>query len=108
MRKIFISLSFIFLVNLLNAQALREFTRDTGQYITELTTFTGAHLESTEMPDFERFLHVFDSLSYELQLQIIDVSNLMLTRKCRPRPHFIKYQRIMMEFFTEAKTSHGY
>ena len=108
MRKVIISLSFLFLFSLLNAQTIREFARDTGLYVTELSLFTGAHLESTEMPDFQRFLYVFDSLSYELQLQIIDVSNLMLERKCRPRPHFIKYQRIMMEFFTENKTSHGY
>jgi len=108
MRKAIISLTLILLVNLLHGQTIREFTSDTGQYISELSTFTGTHLESTEVPDFQRFLHVYDSLSYELQLQIIDVSNLMLKRKCRPRPHFIKYQRIMMEFFTEGKTSHGY
>lgn len=108
MRKAFLSLVFVFLAFLLNAQIIREFTRDTGQFVLELSTFTGAHLESTELPDFQRFLHVYDSLSYELQLQIIDVSNMMLKHKCRPRPHFIKYQRIMMEFFTEGKTSHGY
>jgi len=108
MKKAIISLTLILLVNLVCAQSIREFTRDTGQYVSELSTFTGAHLESSEMPDFQRFLHVYDSLSYGQQLEIIEVSNLMLVRKCRPRPHFIKYQRIMMEFFTENKTSHGY
>jgi hypothetical protein len=108
MRKAILSLALFFLVILANAQSIREFTRDTGQFVSELITFTGAHLESSETGDFQRFLHVFDSLSYDLQLQIIDVSNKMLKRKCRPRPHFIKYQRIMMEFYTEGKTSHGY
>ncbi len=108
MKKIIISLTLLLLANLLNAQSIREFTRDTGQYVTELTTFTGTYLETSEMPDFYRFLHVYDSLSYDQQLEIIEVSNLMLERRCRPRPHFIKYQRIMMEFFTEQKTSHGY
>jgi hypothetical protein len=108
MRKTIIFLSFLFLVNQLNAQIIREFTRDTSQFVTELNTFTGTHLESSEIPDFQRFLHVFDSLSHELQFQIINVSNMMLARKCRPRPHFIKYQRIIMEFFTEGKTDHGY
>ncbi len=108
MKTIIISLSLIFMVNLLNAQVIREFTRDTGQYVTELTIFTGTYLETSEMPDFQRFLHVYDSLSYDQQLEIIEVSNLMLSRRCRPRPHFIKYQRIIMEFFTEHKTSHGY
>jgi len=108
MKKVIITLCLLLVAGLLHAQSIREFTRDTGQYVSELTTFTGTHLESSEMPDFYRFLHVYDSLSYEQQLQIIEVSNLLLTRKCRPRPHFIKYQRIMMEFFTEDKIFHGY
>ncbi|MEA3462611.1 MAG: hypothetical protein U9R49_12070 [Bacteroidota bacterium] len=108
MKKAIISLCLLLLLGLLHAQSIREFSRDTGQYVSELSTFTGTYLESSEVPDFYRFLHVYDSLSYELQLQIIEVSNLMLKRKCRPRPHFIKYQRVMMEFFTEDKTSHGY
>ncbi|MCD4710968.1 MAG: hypothetical protein K8R52_08985, partial [Bacteroidales bacterium] len=108
MRKAIITIILLLLVNLLYAQAIREFSRDTGLFVSELTTFTGTFLESSEMPDFQRFLHVYDSLSYDQRLEIIEVSNLMLNRKCRPRPHFIKYQRIMMEFFTEEKTSHGY
>ena len=40
-------------------------------------------------------------------MEIIEVSNLMLNRKCRPRPHFIQYQRVMMEFFYEDKTFLG-
>ncbi len=108
MRKIIISLALLLIISLVNAQSIREFTSDTGQYVNELSLFTGAHLESSEISDFQRFLHVYDSLSYEQKLEIIEVSNLMLNRKCRPRPHFIKYQRIMMEFFTEHKTSHGY
>ena len=108
MKKILTVITLLLLVTLVNAQSIREFTRDTGQYVSELTLFTGTYLETSEIPDFQRFMHVYDSLSYEQQLEIIEVSNLMLSRRCRPRPHFIKYQRIMMEFFTEHKTSHGY
>jgi len=108
MRKAILIISLLLLVNLIYAQSIREFSRDTGLFVTELTTFTGTHLESSEQPDFQRFLHVFDSLSYEQQLEIIDMSNALLSRKCRPRPHFISYQRIMMEFLTEGKTTHGY
>jgi len=108
MRKAILSIILLLLVNLIYAQSIREFSRDTGLFVAELTTFTGTHLESSEVPDFQRFLHVFDSLSYEQQLEIIDMSNMLLSRKCRPRPHFISYQRIMMEFLTEGKTSHGY
>jgi len=108
MKKTLISLIFLVFANLLYAQSIREFTSDTGQFVSELTMFTGTHLESSETGDFQSFLRVYDSLSYDQQLEIIEVSNMMLVRKCRPRPHFIKYQRIMMEFYTEDKTSHGY
>ena len=108
MRKAAITIILLLLVNLIYAQSIREFSRDTGLYVSELTIYTGTYLESSELPDFQRFLHVYDSLSYDQRMEIIEVSNLMLNRRCRPRPHFIKYQRIMMEFFTEEKTSHGY
>jgi hypothetical protein len=106
-RAVFITFLFL-LVSGIHAQSIREFTSDTGRYVSELTQFTGTFLQSSEVPDFERFIGVYDSLSYEHQLEIIDLSNLMLNRKCRPHPHFIKFQRILMEFFTEGKTSHGY
>ena len=108
MKKAFIILITLILTIPLQAQTIREFSRDTGLYVSELRAFTGTSLEASELPDFERFLHLYDSLSFEKRMEIIDVSNLMITRKCRPRPHYIKYQRIMMEFFFEDKTSHGY
>ncbi len=90
------------------AQSLREFTSDTGTYVSELVTFTGTSLESSELPYFQRFLELYDSLSFEQRMEIIEVSNLMLARKCRPRPHFINYQRIMTQFFYGDGMVHGY
>ncbi len=90
------------------AQSIKEFSRDTGLYVSELVVFTGTSLESTEVSGFESFLHLYDSLPFEKRMEVIEVSNLMLIKKCRPRPHFIKYQRIMVEFFLENKTSHGF
>ena len=90
------------------AQIIGEFSADTGLYVSDLRTFTGTYLESSEIPDFERFVRLYDSVSHEQRLDIIEVSNLMLDRKCRPRPHFIAYQRVMIQFFLEEKTSHGY
>lgn len=89
-------------------QMIHEFSRDTGLYISELVTFTGVHLETSEVPDFERFLHLYDSLPFDRRMEIIDMSNLLIDRKGRPRPHFISYQRILNEFFYEDKTSLGY
>ena len=108
MRKAAAIIIFILSGTLLNAQTIREFSRDTGLFVSELTTFTGNFLESSEAPDFQRFLHVYDSLEFDHQMEIIDVSNLMLKKRCRPRPHFITYERAMMEFFTQGKTDHGY
>jgi len=92
----------------LRAQTIKEFSQDTGLYVSQLVQFTGMSLKTAEVPDFERFLHLYDSLSFEQRMEIIEISNLMLSRKCRPRPHFIKYQQAMMEFFYEDKISHGY
>ena len=91
-----------------NAQLIREFSADTALFHSELVTFTGSSLESTEVPDFEKFLRLYDSLPYDRRMEIIDISNRMLSKGCRPRPHFINYQRIMLEFFVEQKTGYGY
>ncbi|RPI45684.1 MAG: hypothetical protein EHM46_01470, partial [Bacteroidetes bacterium] len=90
-----------------SSQVIREFSADTA-YREELVRFTGSALESSEVPDFERFLLLFDSLPHENRLQIIEISNLLLERRARPRPHFIALQRIMTEFFAGQKTSYGY
>jgi hypothetical protein len=108
MKRALILLVPMILATPLYSQIIKEFKPDTATFISELVTFTGTALETDEVPDFNRFLQLFDSLPFERQMEIIEVSNLMLDRKCRPRPHFIKYQRVMMEFFYEDKVSHGY
>jgi len=101
-------LVFTSLITSLRAQTIKEFQLDTATYLSELRSFTGTSLQSDELDDFESFIHLFDSLSYDHQMDIIEASNLMLKKRCRPRPHFISYQRAMMEFFYGDKTSHGY
>ena len=108
MKRTFLIWILITLVVSVKAQKIREFSSDTSLYVSELRAFTGTFLESSEIPDFERFVRLYDSISYEQRMEIIGVSNRMLDRKCRPRPHFIAYQRIMIQFFFEGKTSHGY
>lgn len=109
MRRLVLSLVLLLVLTLsVRSQTIREFSRDTGLYVSELTTFTGTSLETSEVPDFERFIHLYDSLSFDKRLEIIDLSNLLLSRQCRPRPHFITFQRVLNEFFFEDKTSHGY
>ncbi|MCK5136766.1 MAG: hypothetical protein KAR19_13330 [Bacteroidales bacterium] len=108
MKRAFIVLVSLFMTNQLQAQIIREFSTDTALFVSELVIFNGRSLKSAEVPVFERFLHLYDSLPFEKRMEIIEVSNLMLNRKCRPHPHFIKYQQVMMEFFYEDKTFHGY
>ncbi len=106
-RRLLILLISACLLTSIHGQSIREFQNDTATFISELKAFTGTNLQTDEGPDFERFIHLFDSLSYEQQMEIIEISNLMLKKNCRPRPQFISYQRIMMEFYYENKTSHG-
>ncbi|MFH0755856.1 MAG: hypothetical protein V2B15_01040 [Bacteroidota bacterium] len=108
MKRVLVILGSILLSTQLHSQIIREFKADTATFITELISFTGTALQSDEEPDFQRFIHLFDSLPYDRQMEIIEVSNLMLDIKCRPRPQFIQYQRVMMEFFYEDKAMHGY
>jgi len=108
MKKVPVLLLFLALALPMQAQVVREFSEDTASYVPDLVRFTGTSLETSEVPDFERFLRLYDSLPHVHRMEIIRVSNLMLNLKCRPRPHFIKYQRAMLEFFDEDKTHLGY
>lgn len=107
-RRLFFFLISIFLFASLQAQSIREFQIDTATYISELTAFTGTNLQTDERPYFDQFAKLFDSLPYNHQMEIIEISNLMLSKKCRPRPQFISFQRVMIEFFANNKTAHGY
>jgi hypothetical protein len=108
MKRVYLILITVALGVCLKAQRLREFSADTALFVSEMVSFTGTSLESTQVPDFERFLQFYDSLSFDTRMEVIEISNLMLLRNCRPRPHFIKYQQIMLEFFANEKTYHGY
>jgi len=108
MKRIFLIGILLSLIVSIRAQNIREFSSDTGLYVSELRAFTGSHLETAEIPDFERFIRLYDSISFDQRMEIIGVSNLMLDRRCRPRPHFIAYQRVMIQFLFEDKSSHGY
>ncbi|HDR68281.1 MAG TPA: hypothetical protein ENN61_04440, partial [Bacteroidaceae bacterium] len=100
---------FIILVPLnAGAQYLRAFKTDTATFISELRTFSLSKLQENEIFDLERFINVWDSLPYEKQMEIIEISNLMLKRNCIPKPQFVIFQRIMLEFFDENKILHGY
>ncbi len=101
-------LLFILLTFSLKGQIIREFSADTGLYVNELVSFTGTSLQPSEVPDFERFIRLYDSLEYSGRMEIIELSNSMLERKCRPRPHFIRFQQIMIEFHVNQKKSQGY
>ncbi len=108
MNRFLLILILIWLTASVRGQVVREFSADTGLYVNELIAFTGTSLQPSEVIDFERFIGIYDSLSFSDRMVIIDLSNLMLQRKCRPRPHFIKFQRVMTEFHGKQKKNHGF
>ena len=71
MKRILLIGILISLVFIAKAQTIREFSVDTSLYISELRTFTGTHLESSETPDFERFVRLYDSIPHEQRMEII-------------------------------------
>ena len=96
MKRIFLISFILFLAVCVEGQRIKEFAADTATFVSELRIFNATDLNSEEAPDFERFVNVWDSLPYERQMEIIDISNLMLNRSCRPRPHFILFHRVII------------
>ncbi|PID92489.1 MAG: hypothetical protein CSA96_02880 [Bacteroidetes bacterium] len=108
MKRATLVFTLVLVVFQLKAQIIEHFSVDTALFRTELIAFTGTFLEESEEPDFQAFLRLYDSLPYDHRMEIVETSNLMLAKKCRPHPHFIHYQRVLIEFFSKNKRAHGY
>jgi len=90
------------------SQYVREFSQDTSNYIQELTTLFGTSLMDDEDPVFNGFISTWDSLDHQNRVEIMEISELMRQRSCRPRPHYIMFLRILEEFHREGKLDLGY
>lgn len=108
MKKLFFLILFMLVVTVSKAQYVREFSLDTANYIQELTTLFGNSLMDDEDVVFANFITTWDSLDIGQKKQIMEVSELMRQRSCRPRPQYIMFLSILLEFHNEDKPAQGY
>lgn len=108
MKKLFSIFIFVLTFTVSSSQYVREFSQDTSSYIQELKTLFGTSLMEDEEPVFEGFISTWDSLDHPSRLDIMEISELMRQRSCRPRPYYIMFLRILEEFHSEGKMHLGY
>src|SRR6056297_355542 len=108
MKKMFSLFLFTLILSVSNAQYVKEFSLDTANYIQELTTLFGTSLMDDEDVVFINFISTWDSLEFGYREDIMVISELMRQRSCRPRPHYIMFLKILLEFHNEDKLELGY
>lgn len=108
MKKLFFLILFTLTITVSNAQYVKEFSLDTANYIQELTTLFGTSLMDDEDVVFLNFIATWDSLDFKYREEIMTVSELMRQRSCRPRPQYIMFLKILLEFHSEDKLSLDY
>lgn len=91
-----------------NAQHINEFSLDTANYMQELTSMFGANLSEEEEVILSDFLATWDSLDIGYREDIMAVSEYMRQRSCKPRPQYIMFLKILLEFHNEDKLDLGY
>ncbi len=108
MKKMFSLFLLTLTISVSNAQYVKEFSLDTANYIQELTTLFGTSLMDDEDVVFMNFISTWDSLEFGYREDIMVISELMRQRSCRPRPHYIMFLKILLEFHNEDKLELGY
>jgi hypothetical protein len=108
MKKLFFLLLFILSITVSNAQYIKEFSLDTANYIQELSTLFGTSLMDEEEEVFKQFKTTWDSLDFGYREDIMEVSDLMRQRSCRPRTQYLMFLKILLEFHGEDKLALGY
>lgn len=102
MKRFFLLISLLFFLVPAFSQQIREFTTDTLVFIDELRGFM-KDLNQEEEDELDRFISIWisESISYEEKLVIMEVSNNMLLRRARPKPHFINYFSIYLKSMSD-------
>lgn len=85
----------------LEAQFVPEFSGDTALYTDELNTMFSSQLPEDEQLILDRFFLTWDSLGYDSRVAIMEVSERMKQRSCRPRPQYIALLEIINVFFSD-------
>lgn len=105
----FIILSILFLLDSIQAQALKNFTNDPTITVAELTNFFAADAKSQKEiiePLMKKFPASWSQFTDQEQLAFIEVANAMLKKKMHPVPHFTNFIQTYIAF-VESDQSDG-
>lgn len=103
------SFFFFFLIHSASSQEIKEFEKDTAIFIQQFEEFTGVNITEEQEDSLESFILKWNAgyFSDEVKERFIDVCNLMLDKKARRDPHFMKYFDMVMLFHqTEQAKEH--
>ncbi len=108
MRRILPVFILIFITSSVFSQQIREFEVDTIRYTDQLKEFMKG-VNEEEMQVVDRFITAWksDSISYEDKIGLIGVSNLMLTRRAQPKPHFLDFLTINLMIISDDHPGMG-
>ncbi len=107
-RKLLIQTLFILATLHLNGQHIKEFTLDTASYIDELVALFGSSLSNEESELLDALNVAWNSMENHSRQDIMTISELMRQRRCLPRPHYITFIKILLEFHDSGNPQRGY
>ena len=92
------------------SQEINEFEKDTALFIEQFEEFTNRNISEQEEDSLESFVEKWNTqyFSDEVKERFIDVCNLMLDKKARRDPHFMKYFEMVMIFHQSEQSLEHY
>lgn len=111
MRNIILLLVGLFvLVDVTDAQLLKKFSNEKEKFAEQVEDYVGKNLTNSREEVLKLFLERWSDTSFfkGYHEDIITKSNLLLTRKARPYPHFLNYFKVMMQFVENEHNKDSY
>jgi len=102
MKKILALLMIIFVSQgIIQAQYVQEFSLDTTAYLSELSSMFRNRLADSEQSLIEDFEETWQHLDHPVRMNIMEISELMRLRSCRPKPQYYMFIKILEKFLRE-------
>ncbi|MFZ5940656.1 MAG: hypothetical protein ACOYXB_08785 [Bacteroidota bacterium] len=108
MKRLLILIPFLFSVFTAEAQNQKEIAVDTTTFVDDLYKYMVNMMGDQDKSQFDDFRTVWDSLPNAERVQIMEISNLMIRRNCRPKPQFTNYLAVLNKFYLQDNLSYGF
>ncbi len=109
-RIIFLIFVLIAVWQMAGSQVISDFSAEPERYTDELRNFMGSSLSEEEVLLLTGFITAWDSgmVSMEDKNEIILLSNKLLRKNARPKPHFILFLRNLKSFWESTQSEESY